>query len=974
MAMNLVEALEAQNLRCWIAPRDVVPGSVYADGILRAINGAQMLALLLSKHAIGSGHVSKEVERASSKRLPIVVLRVDAAPLSPAFEYHLSESQWIDLAAGGVAEAGAKLVDAVRSHRETVAERGTRPGDSAVLRFGAFALDPADRRLYADGRPVAIGHRAFNVLVLLAENPGRLVTKTMLLERVWQGSRADGSKLAAQIAGLRRILGTDMIHTVPGFGYRLEFGPHSAAPAPAPKRDRPSAPTVAVRHEPPSVQAPQPIWPDRLAPLVGRDDDLRGIQAALAEGCLVTVVGGAGVGKTRLAREVFARATEAGQVVAWVALEPLETAQNVPPAIALALGLSLPENSAGFVALGQALVQERVLLILDGAEHLIEQLAAPLTMLVSQTRQLAVLVTSQAPLGVPGETIYRLPALSVPNDGVSATEAAAYPALALFAQRVSAADRRFALNAANTSLVAAICRRLDGNPLALELAAARVPALGVAALLQHLDDRFRLLNVGARGANPRHGALRTAFEWSYGLLDAAERRAFNRLGAFPGSFNLNIAARSIADDPAELAEAVNLIGRLVDRSLVATLPTDPPRYVLLESARYFALDKLQAAGELDAAKSRMAAATLHELDEAYNEYWSLDEAIWLLTYAAEIDNVRTAIDWAADHDYATFVALYGSAWPLYSEMELFSEVRARLPQVTDTALETLPRARAGRLWEAVATYESNRQCAHARHAAESAAAIHRDTGDSRACYYALLLLALNRGADESDARDPFVEARRLENASWPARLLTHGALTEGALLIGAGDFAGARSAYRDAVRLALAVSERQALAATIHIVELDVLCGDTDAGLHLGRPLSLSLARSGSRATRFEVMTVIFTALLLKGEIAEARATGIELYELAMQLDPGILYSVVDAMAYLACTERRFDAAAQISCAADRFHRAHGQGRRRPMEERMHVAVLALLDEHLAPGWQALQSGRTIDEAGACALALGLTA
>jgi predicted ATPase/DNA-binding winged helix-turn-helix (wHTH) protein len=839
-----------------------------------------------------------------------------------------------------------------------------------LIRIGTFELYPSERRLCSDGRPVEIGARAFDLLSVLAESSGRLVTKATLLERVWPRLVVDENNLPAQIASLRRILGAGAIRTVPGFGYRLELAVSAGdAGREAPP---PGVAPAAVRAEPPRLSVLRRTRPDRLAPLVGRDEDLRGVEAALERACLVTVVGGLGIGKSRLAQEVLARAPEAHGAAAWVSLEPLDTAQQVPSAIALALGLSLPDGADGFAALRHALEDVPVLLVLDGVEHLAEALAAPLAALVSQTRAVRVLLTSQAPLGLAGETVYRLLPLPVPDADIPYEAAAAYPALALFAQRAAAADRRFALGAANTALVAAICRRLDGNPLALELAAARVPSIGVGALLERLDDRFRLLKLGGRGTDPRHGALQAAFEWSYGLLTAAEQRVFNRLGAFAGSFSLETASGCVADSVTDAAEAIDLIGRLVDRSLVTALPVDPPRYALLETARFFAHDRLAAGGELDMARGRMAAAMLQMLDSAYAEYWSLDEAIWLQRYGAELENVRAAIDWAAQHDHALGVALYGSAWPLFAELELFAEARARFDQTVRLLVDTLPRARLGRFWEAVATYDSTRQCDRARYAAELAAAMHGETGHARSRYYALMQLALNWRADNDAARAALVEARALEDATWPARLLTVGALTEGALLLSAGQYVEARAAYRRAVHLALTVSERQALAATVSIVELDLACGEPAAALQLGRPLSLSLRRYGLHATQFDLLTVLFAALLQAGEIAEARATGIELYELGVRLDPSRLYSALDAMAYLACIDRRYEAAAATACVADRAHQAHGQERRRPTEDRMRGAAIALLDQHLGPAWRAAADCRPVDEAGACALALGL--
>ncbi|HKE96395.1 MAG TPA: winged helix-turn-helix domain-containing protein [Povalibacter sp.] len=838
------------------------------------------------------------------------------------------------------------------------------------IRIGAFELHPSERMLMAAGKPVELGARAFDLLLVLVENHGRLVTKATLLDRVWPRLVVDENNLPAQIACLRRIFGAGAIRTVPGFGYRLELAvaPRDTAPAPAVIAESTQA------RDCPRFAIPRRGWPDRLPRLIGRDDDVEAVQASLDHACLVTVVGGAGVGKTRLAQEILVRENANEHAVAWVSLESIDSAAHVASAIALALGLSLPEGLDEFAALRQALEEFSLLLILDGAEHLADTLATPLDKLVSQTRGVKLLVTSQAPLRVAGEIVYRLTALPVPETDIPEVEAASFPAVTLFAQRAAAADRRFELNTGNTPQVAAICRHLDGNPLALELAAARIPALGVAGLLDHLGDRFRLLRLAGRAHDPRHGALHAAFEWSYSLLTPAEQRVFTRLGAFAGSFSLQAASRCVADEEIDAAEAIDLISRLVDRSLVTALQQDAPRFVLLETARCFARERLVAANELEAARGRMAAAMLQVLDEAYQEYWSLDEGLWLQRYGGDLENVRAAIDWATDNDRALGVALYGAAWPLFMETELFAEARARYEQTVRLITDALPRARLGRFWEAVATYDSTRQWDRARYAAELAASMYADTGDVRSRYYTLMLLALNWRDDNAAARNVFVAATKLEHPSWPPRLLTQGALTEGALLLSAGNFAEARAAYQRAVRLALTVSERQGLAATVSVVELDLACGDVVAALQLGRPLSMSLRHSGRRATRVELLAVIFRALLLAEEKDEARATGAELFESALRLDPGKLYTALDAMAFLACSDQRYEAAARIACCADVSYQAHGQARRRPTDERIRCCVTEMLEAQLGCDWATAAAGRLTDEAAACSLALGLDA
>lgn len=864
------------------------------------------------------------------------------------------------------------------------------------IRVGEFELFPSERVLSAAGRPVELGARAFDLLSVLVESPGRLVTKAVLLERVWPKVIVDENNLPAQIASLRRVLGAQAIRTVPGFGYRLELQVShgavalAAAPAepawPAAIAPTPASPLLPVppvldssqsQERGPRLSIPRRTWPSRLGPLVGRENEVRDVQAALSRACLVTIVGVAGVGKTRLAQEILT--LEAGKpdaAVAWIPLAPIHDAQLITSAIALALGLSLPDGLDGFTALSQALERIPVLLILDCAEHLADALATLLTELVSRARGVRALVTSQAPLGIAGEVVYRLAVLQVPDRHAPQDEIPYCSAIELFAQRASAADRSFAMSSTNTALVAEICRRLDGIPLALELAAARVPALGLATLLERLDDRFRLLKLAGHGADPRHDTLHAAFDWSYSLLPPAEQRIFNLLGTFTGSFSLKAAVRCVTDETTDESEAVDLISRLVDRSLVTVLAVDPPRYTLLETARHYALGKLTADGELQSARARMASAMLELIDQSYEEYWSLDESLWLHRYEPDLDNVRSAIDWALLNDAALGVALFGSAWPLFVETDLQGEGRTRYSQVLALLSDSLSRLRVGRFWEAIASHDSTRQCDRARYAADLAAAKYAETQHTRSHYYALLLIAFNWRADTTAAWAAYDAARAMEDPTWPSRVLTYGAMTEGALLMCAGKLVEARASYERAVRLALLTSERQALAATVSMVELDIACGNTEAALQLGRPLVLSLRHLGRRETRFEVLVLTFSALILEGQIEEARSMGAELYELALRLDTSRLYLALDAMALLACMEQRFALAAQIALYADSTHLVHGLVRRRPAEERMRSAVVSALDQGCGPGWRAtvVDPRQPLDEETACSLALGMRA
>jgi hypothetical protein len=240
----------------------------------------------------------------------------------------------------------------------------------------------------------------------------------------------------------------------------------------------------------------------------------------------------------------------------------------------------------------------------------------------------------------------------------------------------------------------------------------------------------------------------------------------------------------------------------------------------------------------------------------------------------------------------------------------------------------------------------------------------------------LMQLAANWRVAAATAREAFAAAKQLEDPGWPARLLAQGALTEGAMLMEAGSFADARAAYQRAVRLSLTTSERQALAATVSIVELDIACGDVAGALQLGRPMLLSLRHLGSRETLFELLALIFGALLIRGELDEARVTGAEILDLAARLDTRELYKVLDAMTFLACAHGRYAAAVRVAGCSDVAHEAHALSRRRPVEQRMRAAAVQALEEHLGPNWGAetIRRDDALDELGACSLALGLSA
>ena len=990
-ALRIAAALRAAGIEVWLDRSELRGGDAWDHRIRSQLRDCALFIPVISRHTARRAEAYFRLEwhladqrtqlMAPSHAFIVPVCVDDTEETAVEAPDSFLAVHWTRLPDGATPHAFCERIAALLP-----APRGVEPAPAAsvagaaapaeVLRVGSFELAPSQRRLARDGQPIELGARAFDLLCVLAEQPGRLVTKATLLERVWPKLVVDENNLPAQIASLRRVLGADAIRTVPGFGYRLELEvvqPPAAAPlAAAP----PVAPAATA--SPPAAPAPLPVRAvaARLSPLVGRTSDLQALEEALTSARCVTVVGGAGIGKTRLAQEVLARAVASpARQAAWVDLRPLTQLRHVASAMALAVGVTVPDRGDAFAALHQALAQAPLLLILDGAEHLSSELAPALAELLARTGEVRALVTSQLPLALPGETVFRLGPLALGEPQGDALEQAG-GAIVLFAQRATAADRRFALTAANLPTVAEICRRLDGNPLALELAAARIPALGAAKLLERLGDRLRLLKSSATSEDTHHSALQAAFDWSYQLLSPSEQQVFNRLGVFSGSFSLECAAECVCEAAIDACDAIDLISRLVDRSLVNALPSEPPRYALSETARLYALERLHAAGQEPVARQRMAAAMLELLDRAYTEYWSAAEGEWLARYEPDLENVRSALSWARANEPSVAVALFGSAWPLLYETELNAEGRHSYHDTVGLLSDGLPRARVGRFWEALATFESTRQCDRARYAAELAAHMHADTGELPARYYALTLLASNWRIDNEAARAAFEQARSIEDPAWPARLLGLGALAEGALLLTRGEFAAARRAYSRALSTSLMVSERQALAATAEIVELDVASGDPDAALQLARPLVHRLRHSSRSAVRFGLLVATLQALLQKGELDEARTIALEILEVGTRLEPARLYTALDAMAQLACDQGHYLAAARIAACADAAYARHGQGERRLTEAQLRAQVDACLERELGAGWRgaACDPRSPLEERGACALALGLTA
>ena len=424
-----------------------------------------------------------------------------------------------------------------------------------------------------------------------------------------------------------------------------------ALPAPAPPACDEPAPPALVRGGN-NLPTPPTSFIGRDAAL---DSLLRFLQAGQARP--LTLVGAGGSGKTRLALEVaIDAAAELGDLLPdglwWVDLAPLEDETGVAAAVVFALGL-LEATEAPESALAAYLAPRRLAIVLDNCEHLVDACARLVERLLRGCPGLQVVATSREPLNAPGEVVFPVPTLTLPDPAAAPEAMLAAEAVRLFVERAAAQRPDFRLSAGNAAAVAQICRRLDGIPLALELAAARVKLLSPAQIAARLDDRFALLSGGARTALPRQQTLWALVDWSHDLLEPAERVLFRRLAVFAGHWSLAAAESVAAAAPALPARRVpDLLARLVEKSLAQVDGGDgETRYEMLETIRAYAREQLRAAGELAALRARHLAHYTAWAEEVAPHLHGPDQAVWLDRLEREHDNLRLALRRAlADED------------------------------------------------------------------------------------------------------------------------------------------------------------------------------------------------------------------------------------------------------------------------------------------------------------------------------------
>lgn len=545
----------------------------------------------------------------------------------------------------------------------------TLPLRTGIVSFGEFRLVPAARLLTRNGAAVKLGDRALDILITLAERRGQIISSRTLLELVWPGLVVEASNLRVHIAALRKVLGDGgekrIITSVPGRGYMFQATTEEEVALAAPPAER------------------RAVLPVTLNRVIGREAEVADIVQALPLQRFITVTGAGGIGKTALAlavAEASAAAYRDGTL--FVDLAPLSSPILV--AAHLASLLRLPaSDKLPLQDITAHLRAKNLLLILDNCEHVIEAASCAAEDILKWAPEVHILATSREALRAQGEWVHRLAPLAVPPHNVGLTAAAArqFAAIQLFLERVRAQDASLEIADADVLAAAEICASLDGLPLAIELAATRVPLFGIRGLAGRLNDRFTLLTKGRRTATGRHQTLGAMIEWSYQLLDDAEKLVWRRLSVFSGVFSFAAASaigRTGLDEQVDIAD---ILGSLAEKSLVTVeMRGGEACYRMLESLRLYAFGLLLEHHEANCVRQRHAEYFYEQtLGAGDNEIETRAEA-WPQAHKQDIDDIRAALNWAfsRDGDPVLAVKLMAASVPVWFKLLLVPELRMHL--------------------------------------------------------------------------------------------------------------------------------------------------------------------------------------------------------------------------------------------------------------------------------------------------------
>ena len=818
---------------------------------------------------------------------------------------------------------------------------------STTLRFRDFDIHPEKRRLFVRGREALIGARAYDLLIALHDRKDRVVSKHELFDVVWPKVVVEDNNLPVHIHALRKLLGPTAISTVPGRGYRFTAEGTDDPGA----GGRTAGSNIHKADEPKSPEGPESGGPGNLPGLepeiFGRGEDIASVGRLLSEERLVTISGAGGIGKTRLAQAVAHVVRDRYPHGVWmIELAWAKDAELLISLVAQVLHVTLAGAKEPVEELADALRSQKVLIVLDNCEHLLDAVGLIAIRLLTRAPFVTLLVTSQELLRVGGEHVYKLAPLAVPANR-ELKHAGEFGSVRLFAARAAALDRGFKLDRNNVGTVVDICASLDGIALAIELAAARVPMLGVFGIQDRLSERFRVLTGGDRVSLKRHQTLRAALDWSHHLLSEEEQKVFRRLGLFSGGFVVEGAQLVAADDELDGWAVLDHLSGLVDKSLVLVDSGERPRYRLLESSRAYAMERLAEAGETDALLRRHAQATADLCVQATRQR----NMAWLWD---EMNNVRAAYRWAIMSAGDPLLAV---SFATHSAMTLavhglVSEALQRLIEVEPLVNDTVPARLAAQYWQWLGRCGIEGRLPTSRCVAvlRRAEAMFRAQGNGRHLHGCLRMCAeawLASG-DLEAAKAALEQAEQMEGPAWPVADRMRRTRIQALLLAASGE-------AERAVELcswALELAEAAGLERYVHILMADLAAMQ----LSMGRAADSAeqfkaladLTRNGRSQglTHAQALAGLIAALVAQKLFGEASDLCVEAVPLLRR--SGIFVAYSDIFSWLLAGKGELQLAARLAGAADQFLVA-SETARNAVKLRARAEVEKLLEAKSSP-------------------------
>jgi non-specific serine/threonine protein kinase len=633
--------------------------------------------------------------------------------------------------------------------------------------------------------------------------------------------------------------------------------------------------------------------PSPLTSFIGREPEMAEIKDLLSRARLLTLKGAGGSGKTRLAIQTATDLIDQFEDgVWWVNLAPLMNQALVPQAAANALGLSDVSNQPILETLVYYVRPRHLLLVLDNCEHLGDACARLAETLLSACPHLVILATSRETLGIAGETAWQVPALALPDPRAlpSVERMMEYDGIRLFVERASAAASGFRLTEKNLSAVLQICSRLDGIPLAIELAAACTKVLSAEQIMTRLEDRFRLLTAGSRTALARHQTLRATMDWSYGLLVEREQVLFRRASVFPCSFSLEAAEGICCGEDIHYDKVIDVLERLVDKSLVAVEPgAEAMRYRLPETVRQYGEEKLRASGEADRIFGRHLEFFSVFAVDAEEKLRGPEQQEWLERLEIEHDNLRTALRWSqiATGAEEAGLRLAGALWRFWDVRGYLSEGRQWLTAILSrpggSAAPTLAKADALNTAGRLALFQGD--WTSAREAYEASLAIWQKLGYESHPGLAMSLIGLGRVAfrvdDLSRARTYYEASLAMSRASgdeWKASAALMGL---GLVVSTSGDYAQAVALNEESLAICRKLGDKIGIAASLkYLGDFTFRQGDFERAWTLNNE-SLAISRElGDKVGIAMSLNHLGDVKFRQGDFAHAKS----LYEEALSI------------------------------------------------------------------------------------------